>query len=120
MIMKVNFKKQLAAAMIAGVLTCSVSYASPAVTERENLGSLLLNEKTGEPEIGDLGADAQLNLARGVVVTNAKVVPLPEEDAKVAAAFFGPDGRHDSDYIYYYNNIRDNVAKRIAAYKESR
>ncbi|SDC35744.1 hypothetical protein SAMN04487864_105160, partial [Succiniclasticum ruminis] len=32
-------------------------------------------------------------------------------------SFFGPDGRHDCDYIYYYNNIRDNVAKRIAAYK---
>ena len=52
-----------------------------------------------------------------MVVTNAKVVPLPEEEAKIAAAFFGPDGRHDSDYIYYYNNIKDNVAKRIAAYE---
>jgi hypothetical protein len=83
----------------------------------ENLGSLVLNEKTGEPEIGDLGADAQLNLARGVVVTNAKVVPLPEEEAQIAASFFGPDGRHDCDYIYYYNNIKANVAKRIAAYQ---
>ncbi|SDC75804.1 hypothetical protein SAMN04487864_1211, partial [Succiniclasticum ruminis] len=35
-------------------------------------------------------------------------------------SFFGPDGRHDCDYIYYYNNIRDNVAKRIAAYKTGR
>ena len=85
-----------------------------------NLGSLLLNEETGEAEIGDLGADAQLNLARGVVVTNAKVVPLPEGEAEVATSFFGPDGRHDCDYIYYYNNIRDNVAKRIAAYKAGR
>ncbi|MBQ7528924.1 DUF3089 domain-containing protein [bacterium] len=82
-----------------------------------NLGSLVQNEKTGEIEIGDLGADAQINLARGVVVTNAKVVPLPEEETKIAAEFFGPDGRHDSDYIYYYNNIKDNVSKRIAAYK---
>ena len=85
-----------------------------------NLGSLLLNEETGEADIGDLGADAQLNLARGVVVTNAKFVPLPEGEAEVAASFFGPDGRHDCDYIYYYNNIRDNVAKRIAAYKAGR
>ena len=84
-----------------------------------NLGSLVQNEKTGEPEIGDLGADAQLNLARGVVVTNARVVPLPEGEAEVAAAFFGPDGRHDNDYTYYYNNIRDNVAKRIAAYQRN-
>ena len=87
---------------------------------RENLGSLTQNEKTGEFEIGDLGADAQINLARGVVVTNAKVVPLPEEAVEMAASFFGPDGRHDSDYIYFYNNIRDNVAKRVAAYKAGR
>ena len=85
----------------------------------ENLGSLVLNEKTGELEIGDIGADAQINLARGVVVTNAKVEPMPEESAKIATEFFGPDGRHDCDYTFYYNNIKDNVAKRIAAYKSS-
>jgi hypothetical protein len=34
----------------------------------------------------------------------------------VAAEFFGPDGRHGEDYAFYYNNIKDNVAKRIAAY----
>ena len=83
----------------------------------ENLGSLTQNEKTGEPEIGDIGADAQINLARGVVVTNAKVEPMPEEAAKISGEFFGPDGRHNNDYTYYYNNIKDNVAKRIAAYK---
>ncbi len=31
-----------------------------------------MDEKTGEPVIGDAGADAQINLARGTVVTNAK------------------------------------------------
>ncbi len=81
-----------------------------------NLGSLMANEKTGEPEIGDLGADAQINLERGVVVTNAKTIPMPEDDARVAAEYFGPDGRHANDYTYYYNNIKDNVAKRVAAY----
>ena len=81
-----------------------------------NLGSLMANEKTGEPEIGDLGADAQINLERGVVVTNAKTIPMPEVDARVAAEYFGPDGRHANDYTYYYNNIKDNVAKRVAAY----
>ena len=82
----------------------------------ENLGSLIQNEETGEAEIGDIGADAQINLARGVVVTHAKVEPMPEEAAKIAAEFFGPDGRHDNDYTYFYNNIKDNVAKRVAAY----
>jgi hypothetical protein len=82
----------------------------------ENLGSLVVNEKTGKPEIVDLGADAQLNVARGVVVTNAKGEPMEEAKAKVAAEFFGPDGRHGEDYMFYYNNIKDNVAKRVAAY----
>ena len=81
-----------------------------------NLGSIVVDEKTGEPSIGDVGADAQINLTRGTVVTNARVAPMPEDVAKVAAEFFGPDGRHGSDYTYFYNNIKDNVAKRVAVY----
>ena len=84
-----------------------------------NLGSLIVNEQTGEPEIADIGADAQVNLARGSVITNAKTAPMPEDTAKIAAAFFGPDGRHGEDYTFYYNNIKANVAKRIATYKAS-
>lgn len=83
----------------------------------ENLGSLVLNPETGEIEIGDIGADAQVVPERGVVVTNAKAEPMPEELAKVAAEYFGADGRHESDYSFYYNNIKDNVAKRVAAYQ---
>jgi hypothetical protein len=81
-----------------------------------NLGSIELDEVTGEPEIRDVGADAQINLARGVVVTNAKVPPVPEDVAKASAAFFGADGRHAYDYMYYYNNIKENANKRVAAY----
>ena len=75
-----------------------------------NLGSLKLNEEKGEYEIVDLGVDAQVNLARGVVVTNttAPVTPMPES--------FGPASFHEDDYPFFYNNIKDNVAKRIAAY----
>ena len=83
----------------------------------ENLGSLVLNPETEEIEIGDVGADAQVVPERGTIVTNAKVEPMPEELAKVAAEYFGADGRHESDYSFYYNNIKDNVAKRVAAYK---
>lgn len=82
----------------------------------ENLGSLVHNEKTGELEIADIGADAQVNPARGVVVTNAKAEKLSEELIAIAAEFFGPDGRHANDYTFYYNNIKDNVAKCIATY----
>ena len=96
----------------------------------QNLGSIILDEKTGEWSIGDVCADAQINLARGTVVTNAKVDPMPEDVAKVdpmpedvarvATEFFGPDGRHRSDYMYYYNNIKANVAKRVAAYQSGK
>ncbi len=82
-----------------------------------NLGSFMPNAETGKNEITDVGADAQVNVERGVVVTNAISEPLPEELAEIANTFFGPDGRHANDYSYYYNNIKDNVAKRIAAYK---
>jgi len=85
----------------------------------ENLGSLTANEK-GEPVIADIGADAQVNLARGVVVTNAKSEPMPEQVEKILADFFGADARHENDYTLYYSNIKDNVAKRIAAYKAGR
>ena len=85
-----------------------------------NLGSLVPDEKTGKAEIQDVGADAQINLARGVVVTHAEAEPEPEDAAKINASFFGPDGRHDNDYTFYYNNIKDNVAKRIAAYQAGR
>ena len=76
-----------------------------------NLGSLVLNEKTGGAEIRDIGADAQVVPGRGVIVTNARYEPmqgLPD--------VFGTQSFHNGDYPFYYNNIRDNVSKRIAAY----
>lgn len=82
----------------------------------QNLGSLWPNEK-GELEIQDIGTDAQVLPDRGVVVTHAKGQELDEETIKVVGEFFGPDGRHGEDYALFYNNIKDNVAKRIAAYK---
>jgi len=81
-----------------------------------NLGSIILDDETGERSMGDVGADAQINLARGVVVTNAKVPRVSEYVAQVSAQFFGPDGRHAYDYMYYFNNIKENANKRVAAY----
>ena len=80
----------------------------------ENLGSIVGDEKTGKTEIRDIGGDAQVCLARGTVVTNAKAVPNEMTDIA------GPQCYHQDDYSIFYNNIKDNVAKRIAAYKASR
>ena len=82
----------------------------------ENLGSFTVNEK-GEPVIADVGADAQIVLSRGTVVTNAKPDPMTEEAAKITLEYFGPGARHAEDYTLYYSNIKANAAKRIAAYK---
>lgn len=86
----------------------------------ENLGSLVLNAKGDGLEIGNVGADAQVVPWRGVIVTNAKIEPMPADLAAVANEFFGSDGRHESDYTFYYNNIKTNVAKRIATFKANR
>jgi hypothetical protein len=76
-----------------------------------NKGSIVLNAETGEREIVDLGVDAQVNLARGVIVTNttAPVTDMPD--------YFGPASFHENDYSFFYKNLQENVAKRIAAYK---
>ncbi len=76
-----------------------------------NLGSIVIDE-TGATEIRDIGADAQVSLARGTVVTNAKAVPNEMTDLA------GPQSYHQDDYSIFYNNIKDNVAKRSAAFKQ--
>ena len=83
----------------------------------ENLGSLVPNIEAGRLEIADIGADAQVIPSRGVIVTHAEMEPIPEELIEIFNASFGPDGRHETDYSLYYNNIKENVAKRIATYK---
>lgn len=77
----------------------------------ENLGSLVANEETNETEIKDIGADAHIVSERGVIVTNAHHEPMTGMDD-----VFGPQSFHNGDYTFFYNNIRDNEAKRIAAY----
>ena len=80
----------------------------------ENLGSLVIDEEGGTVSIGDIGADAQVVPDRGVILTNADSEPMTE-----GVEFFGPQSFHNGDYTFYYNNIKDNAAKRIAAYKAS-
>ena len=77
----------------------------------ENKGSLVHNKETGEREFVDLGVDAQINLARGVIVTNTTAPVTEGKD------FFGPASFHENDYSFFYNNLKENVAKRVAAYK---
>ena len=65
----------------------------------ENKGSLVQNKET--------------NLARGVIVTKTTA---PVTDGK---EFFGPASFHENDYSFFYKNLQENVAKRIAAFKSN-
>ena len=76
-----------------------------------NLGSLVLDENTGRTRICDIGADAQVIPGRGVILTNARHEPMTGVDD-----VFGSQSFHNGDYTFYYNNIKENIAKRIAAY----
>jgi len=76
----------------------------------ENLGSYMPNAESEMYEITDVGADAKVVLNRGVIVTNTTY------DQYAPAEFFGPQSFHEDDYTLYYNNLKANVAKRIAAY----
>ena len=55
-----------------------------------------------------------MNRSRGVIVTNAEINPAPE----FMFDCFGSNSSHGNDYSFYYNNINDNLAKRIATYKD--
>lgn len=77
----------------------------------ENLGGYIYNEKAGKLEIIPNAADAQVNLERGVIITTTKAV-----EPVSGTTIFGPASYHESDYSLYYNNIKANVATRVAAY----
>ena len=44
--------------------------------------------------------------------TYVKGEEMPEEAAKVATYFFGPDGRHGEDYALFYNKANKANFKR--------
>lgn len=61
-------------------------------------------------------ADAQLDIERGVVVVTteaAKPYIIPEN----MQAIFGPECYHAQDYAFFFVNLKENVARRIEAWK---
>ena len=81
----------------------------------KNKGSIVLEMDGTTPvrKIVSLDVDAQVNHARGVIVTTTKepVTNMPD--------FFGPASFHENDYSFFYKNLQENVAKRIATYKNN-
>lgn len=77
---------------------------------KENLGSLDL---TGTLVKGY--ADAQIDLARGVVICSTAdsgryAIPACASD------IFGPESYHAHDYGFYYMNLKQNISTRISAW----
>lgn len=79
----------------------------------ENLGSRLRNDD-GTYTLTTPGvADARVDTARGAVIcTNTDIPYLTANGAPI----FGGKSFHTLDYDFYYENIRENVQTRIAAW----
>ena len=80
----------------------------------DNLGSL--NRETMQVDVPGI-ADAQVDTERGVVVVTS--VDPAIHAIPVFHEFFGPESYHNRDYEFFYNNIRQNVADRIAAWQQA-
>lgn len=57
-------------------------------------------------------ADATVDTTRGVIVTHAD--PAYRH---VATVVFGPASYHSFDWLFFTNNLKENVAARIGAYE---
>lgn len=82
----------------------------------ENLGSRLRNDD-GTYTVTTPGvADAQVDTARGVVICTNTDLPYLTANGE---PIFGGKSFHTLDYDLYYENIKENVAVRIAAYQSN-
>jgi len=76
----------------------------------ENAGSLDENDAPVEGY-----ADAQIDPERGVVICRS-ADPSVYAIQGDGTALFGPESYHSRDYSFYYENIKQNAADRIAAF----
>ena len=107
--------RQLKKWMLATILICGISVFTACSSNDENsspvpqpdlnlaekiVGKWMVAELNGEAcptnlKTVDLGVDAQINLARGVIVTKTTA---PVTDGK---EFFGPASFHENDYSFF-------------------
>ncbi len=85
-------------------------------TKEENAGSYIANLQTGEIVSMSNLADATVNKKRGSVICSSVDVNVYAPEG----AMFPKGVYHLNDYGFYYNNIRENAAKRIEAYMKSK
>ena len=79
---------------------------------KENLGSLDVEGNLVTPGM----ADARVDVDRGAVIVTTIEKPELYAIPADAAALFGPESYHLHDYGFFYNNFKQNVADRVAAF----
>jgi Protein of unknown function (DUF3089) len=85
--------------------------AQDLATADQNLGSLLPNA-AGNPTTVAHYADAQINLKRGVLICSAcSTAKFAPGSALLPEGVF-----HSYDYLFYYYNLRQNIANRATLY----
>ncbi len=79
----------------------------------ENLGSILIDKNSTLVSMQQMNyADAQINLARGVVVCSS----VDQTQLPVLSDLFNGGVYHMFDYTFYYHNIRANAQNRVNKY----
>jgi len=76
----------------------------------ENKGSVIVNKETLERQEVDGIADATLDLNRGVIIVTTTDNYIPTNPV------FGDKSFHLDEWLFYYQNVKENCRKRIAAY----
>jgi len=69
-----------------------------------------VDEINGDVYFGSVGADAQ------VIVSHADYPYITDAYGEELASLFGKESYHNSEYTLFYNNIKENVRKQIAAF----
>ena len=110
MIYAVIDKKKLILIMAVIISSLVFSIGIYSVKVSENAGSLDENDAPVEGY-----ADAQIDPERGVVICRS-ADPSVYAIQGDGTALFGPESYHSRDYSFYYENIKQNAADRIAAF----
>lgn len=80
----------------------------------DNLGTYL----SDPGQASDIKADAQVDTERGVVICTVDALPSVSDYSPAAAKYFGPESYHNGDYLFYWDNIKENVRLRSERFIE--
>ena len=86
----------------------------------DNLGTYTVRSGTNELEPYPVKADARVDVGRGVVVCTSEGLPSISDRSAASAYYFGPESYHNGDYLFYFDNIKENVKLRTERFLSGR